>query len=734
MVIEMLMRNFYKSNLPIFCSLCILLFCCNQTRAQEVINLTTATLSKSLGTKIEFFTDSNSVFNDTNIVNCKNFEKGKISVPIFISPQYNIWARFTLINSTTESAFFLTINYAYISNLWLYKLDKTNNLILVNHTGNATPYNTRMFDNINFVFPFSILSEKQTYYIKVSSPHPTELPISIDDEKGETSNYFQQHFIIGIYLGIIISFFLYNAFLFFSTKDYNYLLYIIYLFFLGLAQITFAGWSFKYFWPAQPQLNLYAVVVTTSLAGVTGVAFGKSFLNASYFTPRLNKILSILIAFYSVSLILIFLKQSFISYTILNINSTLVGLFLLITAVIIIRKGYRPAYFYLFAWSFFLLGLIVFALRNMGIIPTTNFTRSILYMGSALEAILLSIALADRINILKRETIVLQAEALESSQENERLIKEQNVFLENKVEQRTHELKETNTHLSVALDNLKDAQTQLVEAEKMASLGQLTAGIAHEINNPINFVKSNINPLRLDVKDLLDVLNEYEDLHNVSDESTFKKKLFEIEKFKKQIDVEFVQKEIDSLIIGIEEGAERTAEIVQGLRTFSRIDEAELKTVNVHDGILSTLVILKNSTPYFVKVEKNFNAIGNIECYPGKLNQVFMNILTNAIQAITAKTEKANESIIISTKDLQNNCIQISIKDSGIGMSEDVKHRIFEPFFTTKDVGEGTGLGMAIVFKIIQKHEGKIDIISEPCKGSEFIITLPHQHPISDHL
>ena len=196
-----------------------------------------------------------------------------------------------------------------------------------------------------------------------------------------------------------------------------------------------------------------------------------------------------------------------------------------------------------------------------------------------------------------------------------------------------------------------------------------------------------------------------------------------------------VQKEIDSLIVGIEEGAERTAEIVQGLRTFSRIDEAELKTVNIHDGILSTLVILKNSTPYYINIEKEFNAQGEVECYPGKLNQVFMNIITNAIQAITAKPEKSNpETITISTKDVEKDCIRISIKDTGIGMNEEVKHRIFEPFFTTKDVGEGTGLGMAIVFKIIQKHEGHVDIISEPCKGSEFIITLPYKHPISDHL
>ncbi len=153
----------------------------------------------------------------------------------------------------------------------------------------------------------------------------------------------------------------------------------------------------------------------------------------------------------------------------------------------------------------------------------------------------------------------------------------------------------------------------------------------------------------------MDVLNEYEGLHKINEEATYKRKLNEIEKFKQQIDVEFVQKEIDSLIVGIEEGAERTAEIVQGLRTFSRIDEAELKTVNIHEGILSTLVILKNSTPYYITIEKEFNAQGEIECFPGKLNQVFMNIITNAIQAITAKPEKNNKEIItISTKDVDN--------------------------------------------------------------------------------
>jgi signal transduction histidine kinase len=713
----------------------LLFFSINCLNAQDVIKLTDSTLSKSLGTKIEFFIDSNASYNAQTITQCNSFKKSKAIVPIIQAPRYNIWAKLSIVNLLNDSKFLLAINYAYISDIWVYKTDSLNKLSLISHTGNSTPFNSRLYNNINFLFPFNINpNQEQTYYIKINSQHPLELPISITNSEDQYTNDFVQHFIIGVYLGIIISIVLYNTFLFISTKDRNYFFYIAYLILFAFAQITFAGWSFKYFWPSHPSINFYAVVVTSSLAGIASVLFGKSFLNSSKFTPKLDRILSVLILLCLVAIILISFNQSFISYTILNLASVLVGIFLLITSLVIVKKGYRPALFYVIAWSFFLLALIVFPLRNIGLIPTNNFTRSILYFGSAIEAVLLSIALADRINILKKETIVLQAQALEASQENERLVKEQNIILEQKVEQRTHELRVSNDQLNVALDNLKDAQTQLVEAEKMASLGQLTAGIAHEINNPINFVKSNINPLRLDVRDLLDVLNEYDGLHKLNEEATYKKKLSEIEKLKKQIDVDYVQKEIDNLIVGIEEGAERTAEIVQGLRTFSRLDEAELKTVDIHEGILSTLVILKNTTPYFITIEKHFNANGEIECFPGKLNQAFMNILTNAIQAINAKKEKGNnERIIITTKDV-NDSIQISIKDSGIGMTEEVKHRIYEPFFTTKDVGEGTGLGMAIVFKIIQKHEGHIDIISEPCKGSEFIITLPHKHPISDHL
>lgn len=712
----------------IFFTICFFI-CGNAIFGQSIVYKSTSTIT-GIGKNLQILEDLDRRYNEVSILNSKNFYPNNSAVPLFPDPGVNAWCRF-VINNKSSADVYLLIEHFNISKISLYKL-VNGKLIRFYIDGNSIKH-SESNKLPSYISNLNVLPETQdVYYLNIESVHPVVLPIYIGSYQQIEDQIKKQIFVVSVYFGILLAVFFYNLFLFFVTGDKNYFVYVLYIFFLGFAQFALAGYAFKYMWLSHPSFNFFAVPVSSSLATIFGVLFSLEFLKIKHYNPFLHKVLLVTIFFSVISIIASFLHLNQLSYTILNYNTPVVGIFIIAAAIYIILKGYRPALYYAISWLFFLSGLIIFSLRNLNVLPSNFFTTYILYVGSAIETVLLSIALADRINILKKEKEISQAEALESSQENERLIKEQNVFLENKVEQRTHELTETNSHLSVALDNLKNAQTQLVEAEKMASLGQLTAGIAHEINNPINFVKSNINPLRLDVKDLLDVLNEYEDLHNVSDESTFKKKLLEIEKFKKQIDVEFVQKEINNLIVGIEEGAERTAEIVQGLRTFSRIDEAELKTVNVHDGILSTLVILKNSTPYFVKIEKQFNAAGNIECYPGKLNQVFMNILTNAIQAITSKTDKANECISISTKDVSNNCIQISIKDTGMGMTEDVRHRIFEPFFTTKDVGEGTGLGMAIVFKIIQKHEGKIDIISEPCKGSEFIITLPHQHPIAE--
>jgi two-component system, NtrC family, sensor kinase len=278
------------------------------------------------------------------------------------------------------------------------------------------------------------------------------------------------------------------------------------------------------------------------------------------------------------------------------------------------------------------------------------------------------------------------------------------------------DLANTNEALHATVEDLKAAQAQLIQAEKMASLGQLTAGIAHEINNPINFVSANIKPLKEDMADILNVIGRYEKLIN---EKGLEKEFFEIEQFKQDSRIDLTMKEVNDLLKGIEEGATRTSEIVKGLRNFSRLDQNVFRKANLNESLESTLILLHSSYKNRIEIEKKYGGIPEIDCFPGQVNQVFMNILSNAVQAIPAEG-----TIFIKTWQT-GNMVKISIKDTGAGMSEEVRKKIFDPFFTTKDVGKGTGLGLSISYGIIQKHNGEIDVFSRPGEGTEFVISIP---------
>ena len=302
----------------------------------------------------------------------------------------------------------------------------------------------------------------------------------------------------------------------------------------------------------------------------------------------------------------------------------------------------------------------------------------------------------------QRDEIALQKEAIEAQRD--------------KVVNAKEALETQKRELEFTIESLKLAQSQLIQSEKMASVGVLTAGIAHELNNPINFVSGNVNPLRRDLEDLFSIIKKYEEIIEANNlEDTFG----DIDTLKDRLDYSFLLKEIVSLMEGIEEGAGRSSQIVMGLRSFSRLDKENCQAYNIHEGIDSSLLLLHNQIKNRIKIRKDYSEFEDIECYPGKLNQVIMNILTNSIQAIEDQGEIFIQTI---SSDIG---IKIIIKDDGRGMSSEVKKHIFEPFFTTKDVGKGTGLGLSISYGIIEQHNGNIDVISEPGKGTEFIISLP---------
>jgi signal transduction histidine kinase len=255
----------------------------------------------------------------------------------------------------------------------------------------------------------------------------------------------------------------------------------------------------------------------------------------------------------------------------------------------------------------------------------------------------------------------------------------------------------------------------------MASLGELTAGIAHEINNPINFVYAGVDGLRVSLEGLLKVLSKYAELDEANSVEEIRKVLADVKQFKHQLYFNETKDNVFKVVNAIKEGATRTAEIVKGLRSFSRLDETELKHANVHDGLDSTLILLnsKFDSDRISIVKEYDSTMAAIECFPGQLNQVFMNIISNAIDSITD-----NGTITIKTRNLENQ-VEIKIVDTGRGMSEDIKSKIFQPFFTTKGLGKGTGLGLSITFGIIDKHQGALTVDSKKGKGTVFTIVIP---------
>jgi signal transduction histidine kinase len=287
--------------------------------------------------------------------------------------------------------------------------------------------------------------------------------------------------------------------------------------------------------------------------------------------------------------------------------------------------------------------------------------------------------------------------------------------------------------LQQSLQELQSIQVQLVQSEKMSSLGQLVAGIAHEINNPISFIHGNLNPLDHHTQELLNVVKLYQ--------QHYPDPVSDIQVMAEEIDLEFLQEDLTKIITSMKIGTDRICQIVLSLRNFSRMDEAAVKSVSIHEGIDSTLMILQHrlnphSNSPAIEVIKDYGNLPPVECYPGQLNQVFMNLLANAIDTIeedrAQRTFQENNDrpsqITIQTSILDNQWVEISIADNGKGIPQQIQNRIFDPFFTTKEVGKGTGMGLSISYQIItENHYGKLECLSNPNQGTKFSIQIPIQ-------
>ncbi|MEC4850906.1 MAG: ATP-binding protein, partial [Jaaginema sp. PMC 1079.18] len=380
-----------------------------------------------------------------------------------------------------------------------------------------------------------------------------------------------------------------------------------------------------------------------------------------------------------------------------------------------------------FNWIFFLFGAFILFCGTGHFLEILTLWYPIYWVSGFVKALtaVVSILTAIELFILIPPILKLPSHAqLEAT--NQALIKE--IREREKIES---ELVKTNQQLKETLTQLQSTKVHLVQSEKMSSLGQMVAGIAHEINNPVNFIYGNLTHAKTYIIDILGFLESYQ--------THYQPATPEIEEMAEEIEIDFVREDLPKLLQSMTIGAERIRDIVLALRNFSRLDDHEVQVYDIHNGINSTLTILQNrlkakpESPE-IKVIKNYGKLSEIECYPGQLHQVLTNIISNAIDALEEynlarsrqEIQENPSTIAIATTTDESDSITISIRDNGPGIPENIRQQIFAPFFSTKPVNKGTGLGLSISYQIVvENHGGELLCQSTLLKGTEFIIKLP---------
>lgn len=656
--------------------------------------------TRPIGTYLTVLEDTTAAMNIGEVIRSKDFKSNAEPVPNLGLTRSAFWLRFTVVNAHPSEKVTLMIDYPETEHVDVFLNDQSGLRHLMSG-GQARNVDRRTQTSptytCNLDLPYGAMG---TVYMRLQSDKQIQAPLFLVTPPEAERTVVNRAIFIGGYIGIMLVMALYNLFLFISTRDRSYILYVIAIISVTLAQASFTGYLGYYFLGGALWMKQNSSLIFTVSTAICANIFMDHFIGARKHIPSFRYVINTFFALLLLSVAINAAGARIVAYGIVQLLSLLLAVYTLYVAITVARKGVRAARFFLTAWCIFLAGIIIFVAKDWGLVPYNDLTKYMMTIGSSVEVVLLSLGLADKINVLRRE--------------KEQLILDQYQNMELKVAERTQELQESNDHL-------KRTQSQLVSAEKMASLGQLTAGIAHEINNPINFISSSIAPLKRDLDELREVLNAYRDIGK--DVPAMEP----VRRMEKSIDTDYTINEVEEILAAMEQGAARTSEIVRGLRTFSRLDEDDLKEADVNACLRSTVVVLGPQFRDAVRLEYDLGDLPMVECFPGKLNQLFMNLLNNAAHA-AKKQHGASGALVRMETRLNGDKAEIVIADNGIGMTEDVRARLFEPFFTTKDVGEGTGLGLSIVKGIVDKHNGTIDVKSELGVGTVFTVSIPVTH------
>ena len=569
-------------------------------------------------------------------------------------------------------------------------------------------------------------------WFRVRSTKPLVLPFTLTQVDRVKTMRVQRDLALALYTGIVLAILIYNCFLAFSTGQQAYFSYVLVVLTVGLVQWSFNGYD-RLIWGHIPWMARNGLTMMGASSGLAALIFAREFLEVRRYTPKWNRWIQGLLVIYASAMLAALLNQPLLAYNLVNLGA-LSAPAMIVLSLISWQRGNTSALWFFVAWLIFLVAVTTQALRDFGVLPSTPVTALFLPLGTVFEMLLLSFALGNRINLLKRSSDAANAKALAASLENERIVKQQNAELEMRVQHRTEALGQANSELSGALDELKGAQDQLIQTEKLASLGQMTAGIAHELNNPINYVQSNATSLRRDIEELIEIVDAYSEAFAAMAEGAHGAQAMAeaaAEKSRK-LDLDFLKEESRQLVAGILEGADRTTKIVGGLRVFGRMDGDKPVKASLAELLEASITVLGNRARSKAKIEVSFQeGVPELWCQSGKLSQVFMNIVVNAVQATESRWSDAEQRIVrVELKHLMAmgegvNTLEVRVQDNGTGMDEETRQRVFDPFYTTKDVGKGTGLGLSIVKGILDDHGAQVEVESTMGDGTTFILTFP---------
>lgn len=625
------------------------------------------------------------------------FHSGSKRTPNFGYSASAYWLKFQVRNQSRNNDWYVQLENPFLNEIELYQTSR-NELVQIKHTGTSYPFNQREIKHRFFVFDqFLEEEEVYTYYIRVASSSTLAMPITFIDHNEFFEKDRLEYLLFGLYYGIVLGLAGYNLFLFFSLKRVAYLYYVLFISFFAFFLSAWNGLANQFLWTQSVWWANYSTPIFMLCCGLFVLLFTQSFFQTKIHLPFLNKIITFFIVYCSISLMLAF----FLPYHILimlGLSVTMIAFVIVIpTSLISWYKGYSHARFFVLAWIVVIIGTLSSTIRNIGLLPDNIFTIYGMQIASAIEVVLLSIALVDQINKMKKEKELAQLAAFATQQKLIEAKEEWAQSLEETVQRRTEALKAT-------VKELQEAQSQLLEQEKMASLGNLVAGVAHEINTPLGIAYTAATHSE-------GKLNEFLEIYSKN-----KLKRSDLEKFIQSI------QDANSIVVP---NLQRAAEMVKSFKQVA-VDQStmEHRSFNLKEYLEETILSLK---PKLRKTNISIQISGDDDLFiignPGAYYQVVTNLVINSITHAYEGDQHGLISMDIATT---AHHLEIVYKDFGKGMDEKTKEKIYEPFFTTRRGKGGSGLGMHIVYNVVhQQLNGTIRCESRRGEGTTFFLTIP---------